>query len=377
MAFLAALPFAGAARGAALPQARSRWLYAFSDNGRQSPWSPEAGVIRAADGFLYGTTEWGGESGAGTVYRMSAPREIEVLCSFGVRGQGARPQAKVLQATDGLLYGTTSYDNGPPSTGTIFRVSIAGDFETLHVFTGSDGADCFAPLIQATDGRLYGTCWGGGAFNAGCIFSIGLDGTFELVHSLVFDTEGGQAYAGLVQGSDGQLYGAASRGGRNDRGTIFTLSLDGNFHVLHVFSGADGANPRAELVQGPDGLFYGTTTYGGAVEDGTIFRLSPQGKHELIWSFDRNGPIGALPSSPLLFATDGHCYGAVGNGFVGPNSVFRLERDGTPRVLQSYPANWPQTGDLLEFDGSLVGVMEMGGARGGGGIYEVFKGAGG
>ena len=86
-------------------------------------------------------------------------------------------------------------------------------------------------------------------------------------------------YAGLVQAPDGHLYGTTMRGGTNDNGTIFRLTLDGRFAiVLHQFSGEDGENPEGTLIVGSDGNLYGTTLQGGDGDRGTIFRITT-GRH--------------------------------------------------------------------------------------------------
>lgn len=334
---------------------------------------PACGVIRAADGLAYGTTEFGGKFGFGTVYRMIDARELQIVYAFGrAPDDGARPTAKLLQASDGAFWGTTSYGHGSgPYNGTVFRLDPAGTLATLHVFQGNDGSGPRGALLQAADGRLYGTTAAGGPESAGTVFRIALDGRFELLHTFAFDADGGSPN-GLVQGADGWLYGTAGRGGGVDKGTIFRVSTAGAFEVVHRFAGPDGAVPRAPLTPVADGTFYGTTQFGGSANDGTIFRFEPAGTVTQLFSFDRNRSEGALPIAPLTLGSDGRLYGTAG-GTLALSTVFRLDARGRPRVLHTFPAYWSPDGELLEWQpGVLIGTLQDGGGGSGGGVYRLL-----
>src|ERR1019366_6378518 len=77
----------------------------------------------------------------------------------------------------------------------------AQTFTTLHSFDGTDGAAPYAGLIQATDGKLYGTTYEGGAnVLNGTVFKITTSGTLTTLHnfcSLSGCTDGASPYAGL------------------------------------------------------------------------------------------------------------------------------------------------------------------------------------
>src|ERR1019366_4208049 len=96
------------------------------------------------------------------------------------------------------------------------------------------------------------------------------------LYSFTGGNDGGNPQAGLVQGSDGNLYGTTYGGGTNGDGTVFKISTGGAYTSLYSFSGGnDGASPWAGLVQGSDGNLYGTT-YGGV---GSVFRISTNGAY--------------------------------------------------------------------------------------------------
>ena len=114
-------------------------------------------------------------------------------------------------------------------------------------------------------------------------------------------------YMSLLQGADGNLYGAASSGGLYGGGTIFRITTGGTLTTLYNFCAqtncTDGATPYGALVQAADGSFYGITTYGGptasitsAVERSSKSR--PRGRGPLSTAFALK--LAALMVSTLL-----------------------------------------------------------------------------
>src|ERR1019366_3612536 len=101
---------------------------------------------------------------------------------------------------------------------------------TLFTFDGTHGASPYAGLVQATDGDLYGTTWGGGAKNAGTVFKITPSGTLTTLYSFCSQsacTDGLQPVAGLVQLADGDFYGTTQYGGANSSGAVFKITPSG------------------------------------------------------------------------------------------------------------------------------------------------------
>lgn len=141
---------------------------------------------------------------------------------------GVYPAAEVIEASDGVLYGTT-INGGINNAGIVFKLNKDGTgFMVLHEFDGSDGSDPFADLVEGSDGALYGTTTvGGPQINGGVVFKVNKDGTgFMILHD--FDgSHGAYPYAGLVEASDGAFYGTTYNGGppRNDGGVVFRLTL--------------------------------------------------------------------------------------------------------------------------------------------------------
>src|ERR1019366_5114134 len=233
--------------------------------------------------------------------------------------------------------------NGP---GSVFKVSPSGTLVTLHIFNGPDGAAPAGSLVQASDGNFYGTTFQGGDLSkcnsggCGTIFKISPSGTLTTLHNFT-GPDGAQPLAGLVQATDGNFYGTTSNGGANNNcpnggcGTVFKIAPSGTLTTLFNFAGMDGAEPHAGLVQATDGNLYGTTDEGGLADVGTVFRITPTGTLTVLHSFcsGYGCPDGAVPEGTLVQGTSGLLYGtASGGGDMtcdapwGCGTVFSLSR---------------------------------------------------
>ena len=177
------------------------------------------GLVQASDGNFYGTARYGGSYGDGTIFKITPSGTLTTLHSFDGT-DGSSPFAALVQGTDGNLYGTTSGGgNDNCSCGTIFKITPEGTLTTLHYFDGTDGAYPDAELVQATDGNLYGTAAGS---PYAIVFKLTPSGTLTTVYS--FDSSQ-WSYGGLVQATDGNFYGATYGGGAYGFGTVFRLGL--------------------------------------------------------------------------------------------------------------------------------------------------------
>jgi uncharacterized repeat protein (TIGR03803 family) len=242
---------------------------------------PLARLVEASDGNLYGTTSKGeygpGNSivNLGTVFRIDRTGHLTTLYDFTPAhgGDGSSPVGPLIQASDGNFYGTTQNAGRFGSHGTVFTIDVAGSLTTLYSFNGPDGAGPSSGVIEATDGHFYGTTADGGASDAGTIFKLDVAGTLTTVHNFS-ESGGATAWAGLLQADDGNMYGTTVEGGTSNQGIVFVLHPAGWVTVLHHFNGADGALPYGGLIQGGDGRLYGTTVRGGPANEGVVFRLT-------------------------------------------------------------------------------------------------------
>src|SRR5205809_1586235 len=156
-----------------------------------------------------------------------------------------------------VLIGSTAFLLSPPPT--------HADSVPFYSFSGySDGAEPLGGLVQGSDGNFYGTTRIDGPGGGGTVFKITFSGSLTTLYSF-HGSDGGLPTAGLVQGRDGDFYGTTSEGGATGDylGTVFKITSGGSLTILHTFEGSDGATPYAGLVQGSDGNLYGTTANGG------------------------------------------------------------------------------------------------------------------
>src|SRR5439155_1300037 len=236
----------------------------------------EAPLIQGRDGFLYGTTAGGGAFYAGTFFRIDLSGNFLLLHSFD---NYAQPSGRLIQASDGNFYGTT-LQGGRVNGGTIYKFDTAGNFTQLHDFDYyTEGGTPRAGLTQGSDGYFYGTTWSGGAGTRGTVFRMDGAGNVTVLHTLPWDAgEGIGPWTTLTEGSDGNIYGVAHTGGQFGGGTVYRMDHGGNVTVLHnLGTGYDGSAPPAGVIQGSDGALYGTTEqgpgYGNFRSGGVIFRL--------------------------------------------------------------------------------------------------------
>lgn len=317
--------------------------------------SPLAGLVQGTDGNLYGTTNHGGSAhGGGTVFKITPQGTLTTLynfCSQSNCADGVQPDAGLVQGTSGNFYGTTlgggGYFGCPiGSCGTVFKIASEGTPTTLHSFDLTDGANPQAGLIQATNGDFYGTTLYGGTNSEGTLFRITASGTLKTLYAFCAQpncTDGSVPQAGLVQGTNGILYGTTSGGGAYGYGTIFKITTSGALTILHDFDGTDGAYPYAGLIQATNGVLYGTTSEGGSsprctltLGCGTVFRITTAGKLTTLHNFD--GADGEYPYAGLAQATNGTLYGTTYQGGTnGDGTIFSLSVGLNPFV-ETLPA---------------------------------------
>jgi uncharacterized repeat protein (TIGR03803 family) len=321
-------------------------LYSFpydsSNNSAPNGLYPAAGLLQGPDGNFYGVTANGGTggdfcviatgiSGCGTVFKLTPNGNLTVLHNFcGGNGcgslgtDGANPFGRLAIGPDGNLYGTTQAGGiyeGHYNSGTVFRVSLSGAYQVMHIFSGGsgtgDGENPVAGLTLASDGNFYGTTEFGGTSGFGTVFKMNLAGTVTILQSFAeFDPNGAQPMGALIQASDGNLYGTCYSGGANGVGTVFRISTAGVFKKIYDFSqaaGNVGYDPKAGVIQASDGNLYGTAWQGG-LGLGTIYQLTLSGVATLEASFDPNSATGYEPVGALVQGSDGNLYVTAPSG---------------------------------------------------------------
>ena len=358
-----------------------------------APRTPRGNLLMATDGNFYFTSTAGGLDNVGAVARMTPSGVVTTLHSFlRTNDMGNTPFAGVIQATDGHLYGTTYF--GADGGGSVYRVTLAGVFQTLKLFgtTKEDEFFPYAGLLQASDGSLYGSTLRGGLNDKGTVFRITLDGTFTRLHD--FNGDDGENPEGtLIQGADGNLYGTTLQGGTGGRGTIYRITTAGvltslySFPSLSEFSIAGiainetGANPRAALLLAADGNFYGTTYQGGPNGYGTAFRITPAGALSVFHAF--TGPTfgSGYPLAALTQDAAGNFYGTTErSGGMNRGTAYRLSPTGQYSLLHGF-TNSAIDGSvpyvsLVPFNGELYGATFSDGTSNAGALFKLNVGDG-
>jgi uncharacterized repeat protein (TIGR03803 family) len=307
--------------------------------------------------------------------RLEQAQTLTTLANF-TGSNGSSPLfAPLVQGTDGNLYGTASAGGGH-SHGTVFKITPSGTLTTLYSFCAksgcTDGSAPYAGLMLGTDGNFYGTTESGGANGAGTVFKITQRGTLTTLHSFNI-SDGYNPYATLVQGTDGSFYGTTESGGAHILGTVFKMTPQGTLTTLHSFNSTDGSSPEAALIQDTDGNFYGTTYNGGTEGYGTAFKMTPGGTLTLLHVFSDQTEGSAIVSG-LVQASDGDFYGSTTRG--GPNSygaVYTMTSTGTVTVLHGFNATDGASPNalVLATDGNFYDTTISGAANIDGTVFEI------
>lgn len=320
------------------PHGKLQTLYIFCSQFACPDGATPSGLTEGSDGNLYGTTSGGGHcyNGCGTVFRVTFGGVLTTIHRFD-RHSGPRvPSAGIIEGEDGNLYGTTTA-GGAYGYGTVFKIAPTGELTTLHSFCSqpncADGMLPSSGLIQATDGNFYGTtsqeggvsCTGAGC---GTLFQVTARGKLRTLYTFCAKpncSDGFDPSGGLVQATDGNLYGTTFQGGNSNQlcpggcGTIFSITLGDVLTTLYNFctqpACADGYYPGYVPLQATNGTLYGPTYVGGSSSC-------------TLYPFDGCGTIYSLQTGLAPFVAFVRSYGKVGQtgpilgqGFTGTTSV--------------------------------------------------------
>jgi uncharacterized repeat protein (TIGR03803 family) len=349
--------------------------------------SPVDGLLIAHNGAYIGTTPSGGPANVGTVYKIGKSGTETVLYAFtGQGGDGAQPNGGVIEL-GGSYFGTTEW-GGKNGSGTVYK--LQGSTATVLYSFGTNSGDGGAPvagLIADKKGNLYGTTSQGGLYGNGNVFELvkpqnkGAGWTENILYSFGNNGDGSAPIGRLAFDAAGNLYGTTSYGGAYANGTVFALQRSAKWAetILHSFqgqSGSDGGVPYGGLVADSSGNFYGAATEGGASGGGTVFELSPGNGH---WSFSVLGSVPGWGISgtfrEVLLAPNGTIYAATHCDGNGAGSLYQLTNNGagwTYTLL--YNLNGGSDGtysvsNLLLKGNTIYGTTIYGGANGAGTVY--------
>lgn len=261
-------------------------------------------------------------------------------------------------------------------------------YEQLHVSLGgpADAEYFFDGVIEGTDGRIYGAAVNGGPEDGGVVFAMNKDGSgYVLLHSFTVSTNDGLSPWGkVIEAGDGKLYGATRMGGAHGAGTVFRLNTDGTgFAIVRSFTTNvnEGAYPLNSVIEGSDDVLYGRTCSGGTNDGNSIFRLNKDGTgYRLLHSFNMNLRFHGDSFSGLIEGRDGLLYGTTfAEGANGKGSVFRLEKDGSGfQTLHHFQSSgtdggFPYGSVYETTEGTLYGTTSAGGPDDYGALYRINR----
>ena len=288
-------------------------------NGVNNGALPYESVFQASNGKLYGMTTQGGTNDAGVIYKYDlSTQNLTKELDFDGSGNGGAPRGKLLQASNGKLYGMTYY-GGTNGYGVLFEYDFATSTYTKKLDFGAlYGENPPGSLIEISDGMLYGMTVSGGVEDKGILFKYDPGNeTFTKLLDFYGNDFGENPYGSLVEATNGKLYGMTRSGGEiGTNGILFEYEpVNGIFLKKFDFLRApEGSNPYGSLLQASNGKVYGMTSEGGDYNSGTIFEYDPVAKtYSIIYDFDWYN-TGGFPRGSLIQASNGNLYGMTCHG---------------------------------------------------------------
>lgn len=360
--------------------------------------APEGGLFIDASGNLYGVTESGGTTGAGTVYELSPGSggtwTKTVLYSFSFSGGDVYlPTTNLVRDAKGNLYGIGP-EGGANFAGGIFELSpgSSGTWTEKVIYSfagGTDVAPFESGLAIDSAGNLYGfraQVASGGVAGYGSVFELqaNSNGTWteKILHTFTGGNDGSAPYGGqLVLDSAGNLYGMAYNGPR-DFGLVFELVKHSNGSWteknLHTFTGAaDGTAYAGPLALDSKGNVYG-------VSEWNAFELVPDSNgtwtEKILHTFS-GGTDGAFPESGVTLSPSGVIYGTTNQGGLHHGTFFQVTPNSNGAWTEKLLHRFSTTGGdglnpyfspvVLDSHGNLYGITASGGTSNDGVVFEV------
>ena len=331
-------------------------------------------LMQASDGNFYGTVPTGGTSSAGYVFRVTPAGGLTVIYNFTGGADGGAPMGSLIEGNDGNLYGTST--TGASGSGALFQMTPNGAITVLHPFASTDGGSA-GSLIENSAGDFFGAAQTGGSSNSGTVFEYSHLGVFSVVHTFTgVAGDGARPNPPLVQASDGLIYGVTVRGGSTGAGSLFRFD-PADFTTFATFGSFPPTgqsdpdyNPTFGMTEGADGALYGLTAEGGTGY-GTVYKVVPGSSPSVILNFYSlvSFSDGGLPFSSLTLGGDGNFYATASSYGPGgpPNGTIFQFLPGAVSLNTLYGFSSPA--------GNAIGapIQGMDGNFYGSGIGQIYK----
>ncbi len=306
-------------------------LHSFDYSDGAGPYTGLTSQNAELNSNMWGTAAVGGSYGYGTVFEINSSGTFSTLYNVGSQSGDPEYIFSSVIVHGGNVYGTSEV-GGASGYGTIWKVSGGGTETVLHSFTdgSSDGGfPYFSNLHRDKAGDLFGVTEKGGTGNHGVLFELTSGGAFNVLHSFNYSSDGGFP-SGNVLEYKGNLYGTAQEGGSSSYGTVWQYNISGGtFTVLLNFDYSNGAEPLGGVAcqEGRTtvcaGNLFGTTAEGGANGHGTVFEINSSGTYTDLHDFD--GSDGAFPYARPFVDTAGNVYGTANyGGSVGYGTLWEI-----------------------------------------------------
>lgn len=341
-------------------------------------------LYKATNGLFYGVTPYGGFYNGGVLYAYNADTHTYIVLKDFDDLSGNTPVGGVIQAANGKLYGLTS-SGGTDYSGVLYEYDYSNDVYTvlMNFDYGTSGSSPYGSLIEASNGKLYGTTVYGGANGYGVLFEYDL-GTDTYTKKMDFDgtTTGNYPYGHLTEVSTGKLYGMTNSGGPNSstfngNGVLYAYDFtNDSFTIKKEFNYASGNRPMGSVTLASNGMVYGMTRSGGSAFDhGTLFEFNPDtDTYNVLVNFSES-TTGSAPDGDVIESSNGNLYGLTSNG--GANGYGVLFEYNISLGSCTVKHHFDNTnggnpaGSLIEAaNGKLLGVTQAGGIADAGVVFE-------
>jgi uncharacterized repeat protein (TIGR03803 family) len=331
--------------------------------------APHYALTLANDGWLYGATGSGGSTGAGQLFKLNTAGQVVVLAELQA-ATGEHPNSPLTLGPDGNFYGSTGYSpNNENAGGTVYRLTPSGSVTAIAKFSipaklNPYGTIPAGRLAVGTDGNLYGVTTGSLLLTTGRVaelYRLTLGGQLTKIKAFWQQQGFLRPIPGVVAARDGALYGGFAGAGYIAKGSIYRMTLDGQYSELSRFGICQqGCTPRYVPTMGADGTLYGVTYNGGSYGAGTMYRIFA-GAFQSVVDFN---PLQVLFPSSLTLGPDGNLYGVSGQGgSKGYGTLFRVTPAGKVSLLYEFDGHtgaYPSTAPSFGPDGALYGYSAGG-----------------
>jgi uncharacterized repeat protein (TIGR03803 family) len=361
-------------------------LYSFL--GGAQGYDPAGKPLLDGKGHIFGTTIFGGAAGEGLIFSLNAKSEFSILYSFLGAPDGSAPLAGLAEGSKDHLFGTAS-GGGTRGNGGLFEIGTDGNTYRFEPMSPALGEHLYGGLVQGTAGSFFGLAGAGGAFGMGAVFSVSPTGTIADFHSFAGGADGaGPGSGNLAEDASGNLYGTTESGGTGKYGVLFKLTPQGAETILYTFRGKNFGGfciqPNNSVALDSAGNIYGSTIDGSGPNGGhgCVYKLSPEGQFTVLHYFTGNGggtDDGAYPMRGVSLDAAGNIYGTtLLGGYDNLGTIYRIGPSGRYTLLHSFENGVDGVGQFvseltIDPSGPVLGVNQGGGAFGYGNLFEITQ----